>query len=169
MGTALIDPLSDRSVLLSLQELTEVIDPAVDADRAGAADLDEARELVAALLEAGGVPTDAIAAGTREAATGAGRRLLEHALADPDTAAAAREILADPPQDDQLSVETAIAAAVVFGALVAWLQTKVDIKISRKDGKTEFEFRATKSATPPATLERLARLIAGFFGEQNAR
>ncbi|MEU8816711.1 hypothetical protein [Actinoplanes sp. NPDC048796] len=158
MDQSAVDRLSDRSVLLSLQELAETVGHDVGEI---APDEQEAADLLAALLASTGLPP-APATALREegAAVEAGRRLLGQALRDPDTGAPAAEILADPPGDDQMSVELAVAAAVVLGALVAWLQTKIDIKVSRKDGKTEFEFRATKAATQPALLRQLAETVA---------
>jgi hypothetical protein len=37
-------------------------------------------------------------------------------------------VVEDPPEDEQLVIETAIVAAVVLGALVTWLQTKVGLR-----------------------------------------
>ncbi|GAA4097897.1 effector-associated constant component EACC1 [Actinomadura miaoliensis] len=151
--------LSDRSVLLSLQELTEDIGPADGADTPS--DSNEAQSLVTALLAAGAAPatTPEIAAMPEEQCLDAARRLLAHLARDPDTAERTRAVLADPPADEQMSVETAITGAVVLGALVAWLQTKVDIKISRKDGRSQFEFRLTKNPTSPGALRDLAATV----------
>jgi hypothetical protein len=157
-----VDRLSDRSVLLSLQELAET----VGSDVAEVApDEQEAVELLAALLASTGLPPEPATALREEgAAVEAGRKLLGHALLDPDTERPAAEIVTDPPSDDQMSVELAVAAAVVLGALIAWLQTKIDIRVSRKDGKSEFEFRATKAATQPALLRQVAETVAGILG-----
>jgi hypothetical protein len=160
-GESVAGGLSDRSVLLALQELAEEI----GADVAGvAADSDDAAALVAALLDGAGLPRGAVdTLGSAAAATAAARRLLAHTLHDPDTAEPAGQIVADPPADEQMSVEAAVAAAVVLGALVAWLQTKVDIKVSRKDGKNEFEFRMTKAATGPAGIRRIAEVVSALL------
>jgi hypothetical protein len=61
-------------------------------------------------------------------------------LRDDDTATIAREVVTDPPDDDPMSIEVAASAAVISRALFGWLQTKVDIRVSRKDGKNEFSF-----------------------------
>ncbi|OKI24987.1 hypothetical protein A6A25_33920 [Saccharothrix sp. CB00851] len=148
--------MDDRSVLLSLQEVTE----AINADRV-VADEQEAAELLGALFSSAGGPGGPVAPADPVAA---GRRLLDHVLRDEDTAGIAREVLADPPTDDQMSVEVAASTAVVLGALVGWLQTKVDIKVSRKDGKTEFSFHVVKNAASPGLLKRLADVVAGIIG-----
>jgi hypothetical protein len=167
VDSSAVDRLSDRSVLLSLQELAETLGTDVAAV---APDEQSAVELMNALLAEAGVPAgDPTALDDGAVAVAAGRRLLGQALTDPDTGGPAAEIVADPPADDQMSVELAIAAAVVLGALIAWLQTKVDIKVSRKDGKTEFEFRATKAATDPALLRHVAETVSGIISGPPAK
>lgn len=44
-------------------------------------------------------------------------------------------------------------------AAVAWLQTKVNVRIKCKDGKTEFEFRVVNEAAPAALLKELAAAV----------
>jgi hypothetical protein len=61
---------------------------------------------------------------------------------------------------EQLVIETAIVAAVVLGALVTWLQTKVHFSIKRTDGKTSIEFSLDKDATDSATLKSIAETVA---------
>jgi Effector Associated Constant Component 1 len=152
--------LSDRSVVLSLQELTEDVghtDPARMP-----LDSDEAQALVSTLLaaDAGAVATPEIAAMSEKQCLTVARRLLAHLVEDPDTAVQTRAVLSDPPADDQMALETAITGAVVLGALITWLQTKVDIKITRKDGKSEFELRVTKNATSTRVLRDLAAIVS---------
>ncbi|TYB45371.1 hypothetical protein [Actinomadura chibensis] len=157
--------LADETVLLALQEITE--DLARTAAGDAPLDAGEAEALVGALLGEGGgvprvVPRDDLALP---------RRLLDHLAADPDTGAATAAVLADPPADDRLGVETALAGTVALAALVGWLQTKVEVRIKRRDGKTEFEFRLSKAAAPPALIRELAatvsRLLSGPVGGRN--
>jgi hypothetical protein len=152
---ATVDALDDRSVLLSLQEFTE---PHRDAVAEVAPTQSDAAELVSALLAADASLVSGLADPGRSLA--AGRALLSELAGDPATEGEVAEILADPPADRQLSVAEAAGAAVVLGALVTWLQTKVDIHVSRKDGKTEFEFRYSKKASRPATLEHVVEIVA---------
>lgn len=157
------DSLSDRSVILSLQELAEdIIDP--DPTRTPS-DPDEAQELVNALLatDATSPSTPQIIAMPETECLKLARQLLAHLVQDPDTAPQVKKILSDPPSDEQMSVETAVNAAVVLGALIAWLQTKVDIKITRKQGKSEFEFRLTKKPTSTSILRDLTAIVARLF------
>lgn len=157
------DSLSDRSVILSLQELAEdIIDP--DPTRTPS-DPDEAQALVNALLAADATSTSTpqIVAMPETECLQVARQLLAHLVQDPDTAIPAKKILLDPPAAEQMSVETAVNAAAVLGALIAWLQTKVDIKITRKQGKSEFEFRLTKNPTSTSILRDLAAVVARLF------
>lgn len=129
-----------------------------------AADSEEATALIAALLAGAGVADGAVETLARaDHATAAARRLLEHLRHDPDTAEPVSRILADPPADAQLSVEAAATVAVVLGALITWLQTKVDIQVTRKDGKTEFEFRLTKDTTDSAGIRRIVEVVSGVL------
>ncbi|PJM91453.1 hypothetical protein [Streptomyces sp. CB01373] len=154
--------LSDRSVLLSLQEIAEDIGTA-DTGRAPL-DMDEAESLLAALLTAGGQPPVAVSGLPEERLLSVARGLLARIAADPDTAGPAGVVLADPPADEQMSVESAVTAAVVLGSLVAWLQTKVDIRIKRKEGKSEFEFRLSKPSASTPLLRELSEAVARLLG-----
>ncbi|MFC8721048.1 hypothetical protein [Kitasatospora sp. NPDC057198] len=161
MTAASPEALSDRSVVLSLQEITEELG---DTDPARTPlDADEAQSLVTALMAAGGerARTFGIAG---EDGRRAARQLLVHLLQDPDTSSRAAEVLSDPPADEQMSVEAALVGTVLLGALVAWLQTKVDIRIHRRDGHTEFDFRLRKEAAPPGLLRELAATVARLLG-----
>ena len=107
---------SDRSVVLSLQELAEDIghtDPAHTSS-----DSDEAQSLLSALLaanaESASIPN--LIAMPEAQCLEAARRLLAHLAHDP--AARTQEVLADRPADEQMSVQTAITGAVL-GALIA--------------------------------------------------
>ena len=166
-----VTALDDQSVLLALQEFTEELGSDVTAVAAAA---EEASTLIEAFLfQAGGDQVRGQVPAGGQGSVGArphpadsvavGRRLLAQTLVDPDTAAVTRAILTDPPHDDQLGLEAAAASAVVLGAVVAWLQTKVDIRVTRKEGKSEFEFRVTKSPTSGTTLAQLAAILARLF------
>jgi hypothetical protein len=151
--------LTDRSVQLSLQEIAEDLggsDPIQTP-----LDASEAQTLIEALLRAGGQSPQAVAAaleGVHDHA--AARRLLAELSHDAETAQLTAAVLADPPADEQMSVEHAVVSAVLLGALVSWLQTKIDIEIKRTEGKSEFRFRVTKQATSASLLRDLARLVS---------
>ncbi|MFB9321265.1 hypothetical protein [Cryptosporangium minutisporangium] len=151
-------------MLLALQDLTTEL--TADGGDLGAQSENEARLAIAALLTAAGareidpaevLPDDA-------AAMMAARRLLRLSTEDPDTARVADDVLSHPPGDDQMSLELAVAGAVVLGALIGWLQTKVHIRITRVDGKTEFEFEARKAAASPRLLQTVASTVSELLG-----
>lgn len=149
--------LPDRAVLLSLQELTEnlstslVYTPASD---------DEARQLIGSLLRTGGQqPAMLNAEPNAQSWKAAARRLLEQLEQDPDTAGTVAEILADPPTGDQLGIETAAADLVVIASIISWLQTKIQIKVTRSNNRWEFEFQLEKQPVPKSVLRQLADVI----------
>ncbi|WP_128430552.1 hypothetical protein [Streptomyces cyaneus] len=147
---SLTDTLDDRALVLVLQEFTEELRGT--AEPSAPLTESEARESLRALTD--GADLEGVL-GDEASATAAARRLLAVVLEDADTAPVAAPIAADPPVDDQLAVETAVTGIVVLAALVSWLQTKVEIKVHRKDGKTEFLFHLRKSAADPRTLRNV--------------
>lgn len=151
--------ISDRTVVLALQEITEQLWPGGEVADSTVRDAVEAGEVVAELLRAGGRSDNGEIAGDPIVA----RRMLELLLGDQDTRATAEATLADPPADEQLSVETAVTTVVVLAAAISWLQTKVDIKIHRKNGKIEASFTLQKNAAAGNSLERLATLLYEIF------
>ena len=155
------ETLDDRSVLLVLQEISAQLGEDLAADEGTVRTEDEARLLAALLREydARDVDPSEIAASETDAQTMA-RRTLGLLTEDPSTAPVAQAVVEDPPEDEQLVIETAIAAAVVLGAQVTWLQTKVHVSVKRADGKTSFEFSLDKDATDPSLLKTLAETVA---------
>lgn len=151
-------PLSDRSVLLSLQELTEDLSTAQDYTPA---DADEARALLAALLTAAGRSPTALPEAPDERAA---RSLLTELATDPDTSAQTTAILADPPADEQLGIEAAAPGLVVTAAVVTWLQTKITIRVKHRDGGWEFDFHLHKQPVPTSVLRRLADTVTRVLG-----
>ncbi|MFI7231927.1 hypothetical protein ACIBO5_52810 [Nonomuraea angiospora] len=159
--------LADRTVILILQELAE------DLQRPAAAlevtSEDEARLVLRALLDGyadGDARTaqDALPLPRSAAeAIGAGRRLLAAAQRDEDAGPVARALTQDPPADDQLSVEAAAVVVVVLAAMIAFLQTKVSIKIQRDADGTKVEFELLKRASSDSLLRTLARLMADIL------
>jgi hypothetical protein len=147
-------------VILALQEITEGIGPG--EDDSAPQDVDEAAGLLSALVETEGlsqadVPlllVDDDGPHSRAAA----RRLLSYLLQDEDTAAVAGPVVADPPEDGQLAVETAIVGAVVLGALTTWLRTKIDFTIKR-EARVTFEFHLSKPSSDPATIRKIVTII----------
>ena len=160
-----LETLDDRSVLLVLQEISAQLGEDLAADERTVQTEDEARLLLAELLreyDVKDVDPSEIAASETDAQALA-RRTLSLFTEDPSTAPVAQAVVEDPPEDEQLVIETAIVAAVVLAALVTWLQTKVHISVERVDGKTTFKFSLDKDATDPSLLKSLAEAVAKLF------
>ncbi|WP_206305316.1 hypothetical protein [Actinacidiphila soli] len=94
----------------------------------------------------------------------AGLRLLAALSDDPQTRPLAEPLLADPPVDDQLAVVEVSAGLVVLVSLVAFLQTKVSLKVKRKTSRGEISFELTKEPTKESTLVQLANLYQHILG-----
>ncbi|WP_378739046.1 hypothetical protein [Nocardia brasiliensis] len=147
-----------RSLVLALQEITEELTADVPAV-ALPLDQDEAFELLAALLRAGGYTGTELTPLDETSQYAAATRVLTAVARDAATRKIAEPILADPPTDTRLGAELAVPALAVAAGVVGWLQTKVDLRIKRKDGKTEFEFRVTKDAASASVLNQLATAV----------
>ncbi|MDT7802104.1 MAG: hypothetical protein QOI78_5537 [Actinomycetota bacterium] len=157
MTTTVIDALGDRVLVLALQEVTEDLTADVPA-QSRLQDSDEAHALLSTLLRATGHRAD-LPDLDEPAQYAAARRVLAAFAADPATAAAGQAVLADPPADTRLGAELALPATAVLAGLITWLQLKVDIRVERKDGKTEFEFRVAKEPASSSLLKDLAAAV----------
>ena len=152
------DPLAhldDRQTLLVLSHLTGEL-PATDEVRSE----DEAREVIAAFL--GEFGDEAVGPGrvaSGDVTDASARVLLQAMLDDPVTGTAARELVDDPPDDEQLSVELALQSAVLLGATISWLQTKVELEITSEDGKRRIRFKLTKEAADAALVKDVIATI----------
>ncbi|WP_328874480.1 hypothetical protein OHT76_32940 [Streptomyces sp. NBC_00287] len=158
MTAPLVADLDERSLLLALQEVTEEL-TAETPPEALPMDQDEANALLTALLQAGGHGGTGLAELDEYEQYAAARRVLVALAEDPGTRAAAAPVLADPPADTRLGADLAVPALAAVAGVVAWLQTKVDVRIKRKDGKTEFEFRVVKEAASAGLLKELAGAV----------
>jgi hypothetical protein len=156
------EALDDRSVLLVLQEMNAWMGEGLAAGERTVQTEHEARLLLAELLreyDDRNVDPKEIASSETDAQALA-RRALGLFVEDPSTAPMAVALVENPPQDEQLVVETAAFAAVVLASLVTWLQTKVHISVRRAGGKTSFEFSLDKQAADAATVKSVAESVA---------
>lgn len=162
MDTKTIEQLDNGTVARCLSYASEELGEAIPNPAIG--DLEEARQLVDALLAAAGdEPSRSIVPTERTAVTAAGRRLLAHMLDDDAVSAVVAPLVAAPPKHEQMGTEQALEAAIVLGALVSWLQTKVLIDISRKAGKTSFQFKLVKASQDASTLKQIAGWVRQIF------
>ncbi len=168
----LLDNLNNEAILPVLSELTSELRACLPNEEATAIQSEEEARLAIATLLA----TVTVEEGTKQVAPAAiipddtdvettGRRVLEILLNDPAISSEVEELIANPPEDLQLSgVETAVAGAVILGALVAWLQTKIKIQVSRKNGQTEFVFEFTKPGTDTSLIKEVVKAITKLLG-----
>ncbi|MFF4753265.1 hypothetical protein ACWD5R_26730 [Streptomyces sp. NPDC002514] len=158
MTRSVVAALDEKSLVLALQEVTEDL-TADGPPHALPMDQDEAWELLIAVLRAGGYSGAELAELDRPGQYAAARRVLAELVEDPATRDAAGPVLADPPSDTRLGADLVGPALAAVAGTVAWLQTKVDVRIKRKDGKTEFEFRVVKESAPAGLLKELAAVV----------
>jgi hypothetical protein len=154
--------LDDRTVLMILNHLTqELVEDIPEGERRTIQSEDEARQAVVALLQHAQItsvpPTEVIPADAQ--AERAAHATLNLLLKDLSTAPKVQALIEQPPEDSQLSVELAVAGAIVLGVLIAWLQTKIHIKVVRKEGKTEFEFELKKDASSATLVTTVAETV----------
>lgn len=131
------------------------------SEAAAIASLADARAVITALLEQQNVDTvdHERLFSENEPDPEVARHLLNLLMTDVDTKNIANGSVENPLAASQKSVELAIGGAVILGALVAWLQTAIEINILYKDGKSAFTFRLKKDATKGSTLADLAKTV----------
>lgn len=157
-----IEALDARTVQMILSHLTQEMRREIPTEQTQTVQsAEEARLAIAALLGEvePSAPDPEKIAPEEDDADLAGRAMLDVLLDDPATAPKVRELLANPPLDSQMSVELAISSAIVLGAVITWLQTKVDLKVSRKGGKTDFTFALRKASTSNSLLKSVADAV----------
>lgn len=63
-----------------------------------------------------------------------------------------------------MSVDAALASTAVLALLIAWLQTKVELRIRRKNGKTEVDFTISKQAASDQVIRNIAATFRSVLG-----
>lgn len=152
-----VDNLNDSTVIRVLQEFSEDFGkPVVD-------DQDTALEVVDSLLSRAGDDGIGWVLASESNAIAAGRFLIEGLAEEPATAVIVAAILDDPPHDNRLILDSVVASAAVLGAVITWLQTRVDLTVRRKDGKTEVEFKVQKRQASDSLLKALADTLRSML------
>jgi hypothetical protein len=156
-AAALDEPAAERLLQATLERL--LADDVVLL----VGDEEDARELVAAFLtQEAPDPVDLVRADDvvppTEPLEVYVRRALVLLATDPGTADLVASSLESLPEETQMVIEP-VTAALVLGVLVAFLQTKIDIKVSRKDGKTDFSFSLSKKATTDKTMGEVLDVV----------
>jgi hypothetical protein len=159
-----ISKLDDAAVLRVLSAVTEQLRAQLPQTATASVNgADEAREAVSQLLQQAGshAPQEVLPDEGSHAAQA--RALLQLMLQDPETRAVVQPLIDHPPDDEQRSVELALAGAVILGGLVTWLETKVEIDVERKGGKINFRFHLKKEAAGDSLIHSLAKQVAGLL------
>ncbi len=163
--TTKLEQLSDQTVLLILSHLSEDLREELPDDSAMLQTENEAREALASLLRQAGdtsVAANEIVPENADAADLA-RRTLAELHHDPALRPHIDELIANPPSDSQMSVEMAVGGAIILGALVTWLQTKVKLKVTRADGKTNFDFELQKDQTDNSIIKDITNSVKSLL------
>jgi hypothetical protein len=157
-----IEGLHARELTLTLQHLAADVLPS-DAAVDGLADPAEGAELLQAFLAAARdeqISADPPRSGDTEALAQEAMRV---ALVEAETHDLAEDLLADPPGDDQMSIDQIDQHIAALAFLVAFLQTKITVRVSRAGGKTTFDFNISKQAASNAVVAKVLSLAAGLL------
>ena len=141
---ALDDPTSERLLQAVLEAMLQ------SGESLLAGDEHDARELVAATVAL--YPDEVVP--TTEDPVEAVRRALLLVAADPTTAPLVSATLDALPDETQMFADP-VTAAIVLAVLVAFLQTKFDLKVSRKSGKVDVELKVSKQSTSDETVAKV--------------
>lgn len=153
-----IEELDDKTALLILSYLSQDLGEKIEGGLVVKTEA-EARDALAAFLNQSGDDANAAHQIIDGDAGLLARQTLAEMYRDPEIAPRIDEFLANPPTDTQMSVEAAVAGAVVLGALITWLQTKVSLRITRADGKTKFDFAVHKGKTSDSIINDVSSSV----------
>jgi hypothetical protein len=154
-----VEELDDHESERLLQAVMDLL--LTDVGTLGVGDEESARELVAAFVSRPGLPAtadDILRPSVPLAAYV--HATLALLAADPRTAPLVEAMLDQLADETQMFADP-VTAALVLGALVAFLQTKFDVHVSRKEGKVEFEFAIGKDATSDEIVGKVADAVRG--------
>jgi len=164
-----VSELDDIQVLRTLAEVSAELNESHESSGDRPASLAEARAALAAVIEKGPSPgiQSEFTAPSSDNTISVGRDVLRALLADPETAADVRDLVAFPPGDDQMTIEQVVGDTALIAALVTWLQLKVKFKITRSPEGTKMEVEASKEALDSKNIGKildLARRALGLGG-----
>lgn len=157
-----IERLTDRQVTLILQHLSAETLPA-DAAVNGLANQAEGTELLTAFVAGAGQAPSAEVSPGEGSVPSLARSVVEFALNEPTTRALAEDLVMEPPDDDQLGVAEISEVLASLGFLVAFLQTRFEFKVSRKEGKTLIEAAVTKEALKEPLMEKVLSIAQNLI------
>jgi len=147
--------MHDRQVTLALQHLAVEVQPS-DAAVDGLADSTSAVDLLRAFTTAAAELGVRAPASEGDSVAEAARGTLALSLVLPESAELAAEFVAEPPDDDQMSGVADLAQyAAALGFLVAFLQTRFELRISHDGDGTRWLFAIGKEALDGEQMDKV--------------
>lgn len=158
--------LDEGTALLVLSYATEELRSLALDGSEPLVSVEEARQTLAQLMERMGVrhniEADKLVDESRSGDTA--RRVVDLLRADPAVGGLVDDLIEHPPENQQMSVEVAIATAVILGALVTWLQTKISLKVQRTPKGTVIDFELLKGSADKETVDSVVKASARALG-----
>lgn len=162
-----IDELDEKTILLILGYLTEELQREVITNQNIIHNKEEAYVAILTLLETMGESYNQLDSTVNVKGdahyVALARQILKVFIDDEKTRPKIEKLVFNPPIDSQMSFESAIASVIVLGTVITWLQTKITIKVTRKDGKTEFKFELQKATADMSVIRSVAQLVESFL------
>ncbi|MEV4341833.1 hypothetical protein [Streptomyces sp. NPDC049590] len=152
--------LPDRTALLALEETTHALNRTFPT---GVTDAVRARRVVEELFAQAGAGAPPPRADDPAAAA---RRVLAALAREEGARELVEEILADPPEDDQMGGEDLVADLTVLAGVVAFLRLHVSFRFKRDDARNTVEFRLEQKPLTDSTLARLVRTVLSLMGRE---
>ncbi|MGB5631995.1 MAG: hypothetical protein WBM86_04335 [Waterburya sp.] len=166
---SMLENLDDKEILGILSEITiELREGLSDEDKKNIQSEDEARLAIAALLKNAGenvgqIAPEIIIPEDSDVKTAA-RGVLGILVNDPEISSEVEDLIENPPEESQLSGVEVATTAIILGALISWLQTKVKIQVSLKDGQLDFSFELIKESTDTSIIKEVVKSIKTLLG-----
>jgi hypothetical protein len=91
------------------------------------------------------------------------RNFLEMLAEDDIAGPKVEQFICDPPTSSQMSVEAAVSGAILLGAVISWIQTRIHIKVIRKKGETEFKFEIKKQSANNSIVTDVVKKMGTLF------
>ncbi|MFF5254011.1 hypothetical protein ACFY4K_18450 [Streptomyces leeuwenhoekii] len=152
--------LADRTALLALEEITHELGQKFPT---GVATTLQARQVLEELFAQAGVEDAPLRANDPAAAA---RRILAALAREEDARELAEEVLADPPEDDQMGGEDLAADLTVLAGVVAFLRLHVAFRFKREQGRNTVEFRFEKKPLSNGGLSALAHSVLSLMNRE---
>ncbi|ROQ66334.1 hypothetical protein EDD93_0738 [Streptomyces sp. 840.1] len=152
--------LPDRTALLALEEAAYELGRTFPTGVANAA---EAMQVLQELFTQAGAGTAPSRADDPPAAA---RRVLAALAREEGARNLVAEILADPPQDDQMGGEDIVSDLTVLTGVLTFLRLHVNFRFKRDNGHNTVEFRLEKKPLTDGTLTALVRAVLSLMNRE---